>query len=313
MESKTARKSKTWGGAVYDFDSDTYTYTGSGVSHESIFQCASLSKQVFAIIVLKMADEKKINLNKTIYDYLTQSELNCCNINSKYDTRYEKITIRMLMTHTSGLGNGTPHNNLAFEPGSEYRYSGNAFSLLQKIVEKITDKTLDEIYRDSVYIYDRDCVKGCEDKIGMENSSFIYESKFNERLALPYEGDITQPSFRKDRIRPHSQSSLYSNLQDYVRIIKRNKELLKIMATPQFKINDNISVGLGCLLYDGYIWQWGDNYWYKNFLIYDPYNDMGFVSFSNNTRGWDNIIDMIPKDIIAFLVETHKDYDVYLL
>ena len=54
----------------------------------------------------------------------------------------------MLLTHTSGLPNGRPDNPLSFNPGTNYGYSGNAFNLLQKIVEKIEKRTLNEIYKD---------------------------------------------------------------------------------------------------------------------------------------------------------------------
>ena len=54
----------------------------------------------------------------------------------------------MLLTHTSGLPNNDRNNPLSFNPGSGYKYSGNGFNLLQKIVEKISSKTLNEIYED---------------------------------------------------------------------------------------------------------------------------------------------------------------------
>lgn len=150
-----------YGIAFYDFNKNEYIYSGNNINKKSIFQCASLSKQVLTIITLRMMKDKKIKINKTIYDYLTEDELNMFHMNDKLDKRYRQITIKMLLTHTSGLPNGMPRNTLSFDPGTNYKYSGNAFNLLQKIIEKIDGIPLNHIY----------------DDYKMKNSSFIYEDK----------------------------------------------------------------------------------------------------------------------------------------
>lgn len=284
-----------YGLAQYDFNTNDFNYSGKKISNKSIFQCASLSKQVFTIIIIKMIQNKKLHFDKTIYDYLTPIELNMFSINEYFDKRYKNITIRMLLNHTSGLPNFTPDNPLSFNPGTNYKYSGNAFNLLQKIVEKIENKTLNEIYKD----------------YKMKNSSFTFENKFNKNLALPYDGDKTEKRFRYDYLQPFSAATFYSNLEDYVNFIKDNNDIIKIMTKEQFKINKDISVGIGCLLCDGYIWQYGDNHYYKNFLFYDPINNTGFISLSNNTHGWSLIKDKIPDKIKKFLFSEYKDKNLF--
>jgi len=286
---------KDYGLALYNFDTNDFSYSGKKINNKSIFQCASLSKQVFTIIVLKMIQNKKLDFDKTIYDYLTPTELNMFSINEYFNKKYKQITIKMLLTHTSGLPNFQPDNPLSFNPGSGYEYSGNAFNLLQKIVEKIERRTLNEIYQD----------------YKMKYSSFIFEKKFNKYLALPYDGNKTNKKFRYDYLQPFSAATFYSNLQDYVNFIKDNNDLIKIMTEEQFKINKDISVGIGCLLYNGYIWQYGDNHYYKNFLLYDPINNTGFISLSNNTRGWSLVKEQIPTKIKDFLVNVYKNKNLF--
>ena len=288
-------KSKKYGLALYNFNTNDFNYSGKKINDKSIFQCASLSKQVFTIIVIKMIQNKKLSYDKTIYDYLTPNELNMFNINEVYDKRYKKITIKMLLTHTSGLPNGKQENPLSFDPDSSYQYSGIGFILLQKIVEKIEKRTLNEIYND----------------YKMKNSSFIFEKKFNKNLALPYDGNKTDKSFRRDNLQPFSAFSLYSNLEDYVKFIKDNNDIIKIMSEEQFKINKDISVGIGCFLYDGYIWQWGDNKWYKNFLLYNPLYNTGFISLTNNTRGWSLVKDKIPIKIKKWMITNYKNKNLF--
>ena len=289
-------KSKKYGLALYNFDTNDFNYSGKKINDKSIFQCASLSKQVFTIIVIKMIQNKKLSYDKTIYDYLTPNELNMFNINEVFDKRFKKITIKMLLTHTSGLPNGKQENPLAFfNPGSAYKYSGVGFILLQKIVEKIEKRTLNEIYED----------------YKMKNSSFIFEKKFNKNLALPYDGNKTDKSFRKDNLQPFSAFSLYSNLEDYVKFIKDNNDIIKIMSEEQFKINKDISIGIGCFLYNGYIWQWGDNKWYRNFLLYDPSHNTGFISLTNNTRGWSLVKDKIPIKIKKWMIGNYENKKLF--
>lgn len=286
---------QNYGLALYDFKTKKFNYSGKKISNKSIFQCASLSKQVFAIIVIKMIQNKKLDFKKTIYDYLTVTELNMFNINEYFDTRYKQITIKMLLTHTSGLPNNDRNNPLSFNPGSGYKYSGNGFNLLQKIVEKISSKTLNEIYED----------------YKMKFSSFIFEKKFNKNLALPYDGNKTDEKFRNDMLQPFSSSTFYSNLKNYVKFIKDNNDIIKLMTQEQFKINQDISVGIGCLLFTGYIWQYGDNRYYKNFLLYDPFNNTGFISLSNNTHGWSLVKDLIPTEIKNFLINVYKNNNIF--
>lgn len=87
----------------------------------------------------------------------------------------------------------------------------------------------------------------------MKNSSFIFENKFNKKLALLYDKTKTEKRFRYDYLQPFSAATFYSNLQDYFNFIKDNNDLIKLMSEEQFKINKDISVGIGCLLCDGYI------------------------------------------------------------
>jgi hypothetical protein len=83
------------------------------------------------------------------------------------------------------------------------------------------------------------------------------------------------------------------------------------MMEEQFRINDDISIGIGCLLCDDYMWQWGNNTWYKNFLLYNPFGDTGFISLSNNTHGWSLVHDKIPTKIKKFMIDNYKNKNLF--
>lgn len=120
--------------------------TGSGrpVQEGSRFECASLSKPVFACVVLQLVDAGQIELDAPLFRYLRPDYL------ASDDPRLARITVRDVLRHTSGLPNWhehpdtTPLRTIA-EPGKEIRYSGEAFFWLQLAVESVCDQSLDRL------------------------------------------------------------------------------------------------------------------------------------------------------------------------
>jgi len=101
------------------------------------FYGASLSKSVFAVLVMKMVQEKVIELDKPLESYLPQPVYAYGKGNSwnqdytslQGDSLYKKITARMCLDHSSGFPNWRwyePDQKLRvdFEPGSGFSYSG---------------------------------------------------------------------------------------------------------------------------------------------------------------------------------------------
>ena len=131
------------------------------------FYAASLSKPLFAFIVMKLVDLEKIDLDKPLVEYL-ENPLYSYEFqhdyenykDSKTDKRYEKITARMCLSHTTGFPNwryigkyGIDMEKalkIEFEPGTFYSYSGEGIQLLQFVVEQITKKGLEELAQEYV-------------------------------------------------------------------------------------------------------------------------------------------------------------------
>ncbi len=118
----------------------------------SIFRIASVTKQFTAAAILRLAEKDKLALDDDItkyIDYPTQGL-----------TQGKSITIRHLLTHTSGIKNYTdipgffdtvaldrspekvldPVRNLPldFEPGTQWAYSNTNYHLLGMIIEKVS-------------------------------------------------------------------------------------------------------------------------------------------------------------------------------
>ena len=143
---------------------------GPAVSARTHFPAASLTKPVFAWAVQHLAKEGKIDLNRPLQDYVDLGLTGTA----------RKITALHVLTHSTGLTNWRFQPNLqlesSFEPGSRWRYSGEGFVLLQRVVEKITGRPIAEFMRTTVL-----------EPLGMTQSSFAWSPEIQTLTALGHD------------------------------------------------------------------------------------------------------------------------------
>lgn len=138
------------------------------MSEDTIFDAASLTKVVATTpAVMKLVEIGKVNLEAKVSSYLPEF---------RGDGK-EEITVKQLLTHSSGLRAGLPRNGewsgkvgayeavcadpLAETPGQTYRYSDLNFILLGMLVEKVAGESLDLF-----------CEKEVFDPLGMKDCHF---------------------------------------------------------------------------------------------------------------------------------------------
>ncbi len=118
---------------------------GTPVTAETLFEAASLSKPVFAYMVLKLAERGELDLDRPLSEILPHPDLD--------DPRRDQLTARQVLSHTTGLPNWRPgrwSDNpgplvLSFDPGSRFSYSGEGFEYLRRVVEKLTGSGLEDL------------------------------------------------------------------------------------------------------------------------------------------------------------------------
>jgi len=116
---------------------------------KSLFKIASISKLYTAVAVTKLVHENRLSLDKTLADYLPELVGRIENA--------EKITLRMMVRHQSGIPNFTDNpaywekeqENGAkalefaldlpanFEPDEDYGYSNTNYLLLRRIMDDV--------------------------------------------------------------------------------------------------------------------------------------------------------------------------------
>jgi CubicO group peptidase (beta-lactamase class C family) len=130
--------------------------TGTPITPASVFHLASVSKQFTAAAVLLLAHEGKLSLDDDIHKHLPE-----------LPDYGQRITIRHLLNHTSGLRDQwdllamargrfeedritegdvleivTRQKSLNFTPGAEYLYSNTGYTLAGIIVRRVSGKSL---------------------------------------------------------------------------------------------------------------------------------------------------------------------------
>jgi CubicO group peptidase (beta-lactamase class C family) len=180
---------------------------------DTIMYGASLTKFVFAHMVMQLVDEGKLALDRSIADYLPKPLPEYPFYESlKDDARWKKLTPRILLGHTSGLANFVflepdQKMRLHFEPGSRYAYSGEGIMLLQFALETGLGLNVgDEIQR---RVFDR---------FGMTRTSMMWRADFSDNLADGYGVDGSFEA-HDQRSRPRAAGSMDTTIDDLAKFI----------------------------------------------------------------------------------------------
>lgn len=160
-----------------------------------IFELASISKQFTAMMVMICKEKGMLNYDDLVEKYL--------------DIPYKGITIRNLLTHTSGLpdyqkvmdenwdklkvaGNteimeylNKYKPKILFSPGDEYKYSNTGYVLLASIVEKVTGE--DFVEMSNKWIFEplkmkNTLIRSNEEKKRLDNLAFGHKKDSLDRF-----------------------------------------------------------------------------------------------------------------------------------
>ena len=213
---------------------------------------ASLSKSLFAVLVMRLVERGMLDLDTPLQSYVSSplwenpvttwhqdlSDL-------RDDPRLGRITARMCLAHTTGLPNWRwfePDQKLRihFEPGQRYSYSGEGMTLLQVVIERLTGETLERLA-------EREIFAPC----GMTMSSYTWQPRFEADFALGHRADGTVYPRDKDND-ARAPSTLETSAEDYGRFVAAvlRGELLsddgrREMFRPQVRIRSRAQFGPG--------------------------------------------------------------------
>jgi CubicO group peptidase (beta-lactamase class C family) len=278
---------------------------GTAAGKNTVFQAASLSKPLFSYIVLLLSDRGIIDLDRPLSEYTTIERFE----NKEWASL---ITARMVMSHRTGLPNwaSSPSSeewpssviSFKFRPDSAFSYSGEGYYLLQRAVEELSGKSLEQIAADEIF-----------KPLGMTHSSYEWREEYDSLAADGYNREgINRGKGRYPRA--NTAYTLRTTASDYSKFLdllmsgeglkpETHKEMISpLTAAVRYagkprECDKDIFWGLGVGIetdtdYGNIIFHWGDNGNFKALFVIVPDKKSHLVYFTNSARGHD-IIDQI--------------------
>ena len=293
------------GRQVYNRSFGQWGLTSVSYNKDTKYQIASVTKMVTAILILKLVEKNMLKLDTKLSDFYPGI------VNS------QKITIKNLLEHTSGLGNFAIRGDsiwilnkvseqevlaeikkqgISFEPTEKVVYSNSAYILLRTIIEKKYGKEYDEVVKKEIVM-----------PLGLKNfasvksnpvntfKSFKFDGSWKEIKDIEYTnvigvGDIASTT--------EDMSILINNLfQD--KILK--KETVELMIPVLGK--ESWGRGLALFTYGSSVFfgHNGDVLGSHSRLIYNPKDK---ISISYSTNGERIPANLVVENIVSILYNT---------
>jgi CubicO group peptidase (beta-lactamase class C family) len=291
------------------------------VTDETIFEAASLTKPLFAYLVMMLAQEGVIDLDTPLVTHFSKEEIeeflgHPIDKEGFHREWAEAITPRHVLSHSAG----TPHGEsgdvypLFFEPGTQYKYSAAGYYWLQLAVVHLTGGPLETTIQKRVL-----------DPLGMTHSCMVWRDSYENTMANGHNMLGQRRAFRR-YTNPHAAASLYTTAADYARFVCAvlngeglDPETRKEMLTPQIVVDKDMgltwSLGFG-IQEDANgpaFWQWGDYGIFRNYILAYPAQKLGVVYLTNSFNGLSICQDIVAETIggkalgVAFL--KYERYD----
>ena len=292
------------------------------VTTQTLFHMASVTKPFVATAVMQLAEKGKVSLDAPVVKYLPYFRLK--------DARYKSITVRQMLTHTSGMPDvedygwdkpeyddgsleryvrGLSEQSLKFAPGSAFAYSNMAYEVLGDLIAKVSETKFEDYVAANIL-----------QPLRMRSSTLLIKQADPAKLATGY----TRPTRDADPIaithypynRAHSPSSnLHSNVEDMVRWIMVNlnhgeldgrriltKSSHDLMWTPAFEQAGKVGkIGISWFITEEQgqrlIMHSGGDDGFTTHVAFVPARKLGIVLLFNADRGafkriWDRTLSI---------------------
>ncbi len=257
-------------------------YNNERVSEDAIFDAGSLTKPVFALLVMKLVEDGVIDLDYPLYKYLPYDDI-------EHDTVYHQLTARHVLTHRTGFPNWRNGQlNFINSPGT-FGYSGEGFVYLSKVVEKLTEENIESLL--SKYIVQ---------PLEMKNTYFSTNKALMEKLTYGHDDKYSNSLRITDS--PNMAYSMHTNAKEFSKFIisLMNRTLLSKntydkMFTKQIDIPNN--------------WSEANTDWKQGFgLGYQlKYSPLGFAyGHSGRNGGYDCSFEVYDDAGVAYVFFTNS-------
>jgi CubicO group peptidase (beta-lactamase class C family) len=302
--------------------------SGLAFNEETVTGAASLSKTVFAYLVVLLMEDGIIDPDKPLHEYLPRPLPQYPNYTDlAEDDRWKEVTARTVLSHSTGLPNWRfihPTKRLVFmfDPGDRFSYSGEGIALLQMVVEEITGQGLEELAQERVFR-----------PFGMTRTSYVWHDEFQDNHALPHD-EFGRTRRYKERSVAEAAGSMVTTAADYGRFLVgmlnargvRERAFWR-MLEPQIRITSqrmfgpgawqnsdaNDAIGLSwCLGWGRFetprgraFFHTGHDFGYQNYTVTHVDAGVGVVLLSNS----DNFESVAEEIVVAVIGDDHTPFE----
>lgn len=266
---------------------------GAPYPDNTIFNVASLTKPVTAMVALKLIDAGQWSLDEPVYNYWIDPDI-------ATDPRSKQLTTRHILSHRSGFPNWrrkTSNGKLMFEfdPGTTYQYSGEGFEYLRKAIESKFGKPLDQLAHDLIF-----------HPLGMKDTHFYWDDRVDEsRFAQWHKADGSLYKTYKNTS-TNGADDLLTTIEDYAKFMVHildgaglKPDLYQSMMSEQVRIKPRKYFGLGWWVDENVnkgensLIHGGDDIGVHTIAFILPESKQGLVIFTNCDNGTEVYIPAI--------------------
>lgn len=210
--------------------------TGAPMTPDAIFNIASMTKPVGAAAIMMLVEAGKLGLDDPVSRYLPEfagrpviATFNDADASLTTRPAVREVTIRHLLSHSSGLAYGFASNKvsrlsaarpgadvttfpLLYDPGTAWSYAGG-IAVVGRVLERIEGKGLDEFLQERLF-----------GPLGMTDTAYVVPDIKRGRVVTPWRFTGTElvESTLPEQVRSavSADGGLYSTAADYARFIR---------------------------------------------------------------------------------------------
>lgn len=173
-----------------------------GAPYDQVFNVASLTKPVVAMLALKLVSEGKWDLDEPLAKHWTDPDV-------AGDPRAAKLTTRHVLAHQTGFRNWrwleeSKKLTFNFDPGTQHQYSGEGFEYLRRALEKKFGQPLDALTK--AHIFEPIAMKDTRDEAEPNAADDLLTTveDYGRFAAWVINGAGLPPALYADMVKPHA-------------------------------------------------------------------------------------------------------------
>lgn len=270
---------------------------GKQAPENTIWNVASLTKPIVTLLTMKLVNNGDWDLNEPIYHYWIDPDVK----NNKW---HKLLTTKHILSHQTGFSNwrftDEQSQKLAFhfEPGTQYKYSGEGFEYLKKALENKFKVSLQKLADSLIF-----------KPLKMDDTRFYWDEKMDESRFAKWHSATGELYETHKNTGVSAADDLLTTVEDYSKFINYvingagiSEKLYKEMVFEQVRINDFKHWGLGWWIDENInsngnfaMVHGGDDIGVHTIAFIIPKTKQGLVIFTNCDNGTDVFADILLK------------------